>query len=121
MRGVALVLVALAVAGCTGPAPGIIVVGSTWRATVTTVPGPPRGITPHRLIVTFNGPQVQGPVRLRMRMPGMSHEGTTTSLRAAGPGRYEGTVTFEMAGTWELALLVGNPAQAAAASLVVQP
>lgn len=121
MRWIVLVLVALAAAGCTGPAAGITVVGPAWRATVTTVPWPPRGITPHRLVVTFNGPQMQGPVRLRMRMPGMSHQETMTTLRAAGSGRYEGTVTFEMAGSWELALLVGTPPRAAVATLAVQP
>jgi YtkA-like protein len=56
-----------------------------------------------------------------MRMPGMTHDATTTMLRAAGTRRYEGTVTFEMAGSWELTLLVGAPAREASATFVVQP
>lgn len=121
MRPIALLLACLAVAACTHAATGVTLAGPEWRATVTTVPWPPRGITPHRVIVTFQGRQVSGPVRLRMRMPDMSHESKTATLRATGSGRYEGTVTFDMAGTWELTLLAGTPPEQASTTLTAEP
>jgi hypothetical protein len=121
MRWVALVLAAVILTGCARPAAGIAVVGPTWRATVATMPWPPRGIAPHRLMVTFDGRDEGGPVQLQMSMPGMAHEGRTALLRSTGRGRYEGTVTFAMAGIWDLTLLVGSPAQAATVSVLVHP
>jgi YtkA-like protein len=121
MRWVALALAAFVATACAGAPRGVTVTGPTWRATVATVPWPPRGIAPHRVVVTLDGRDVRGPVQLQTSMPGMSHEGTAALLRPTGGGQYEGTVTFEMAGTWVLTLLVGSPPQAASVAVAVHP
>jgi hypothetical protein len=117
---VALVIAALMLTGCTG-SPGIAIRAPAWEATVSIMPWPPAGVAPHEFVVAFTRGQPSPPVVLQMDMPEMSHAGARVPLHATAPGRYEGRAAFEMAGTWQLTLVAGDPPQRGKASVTVSP
>lgn len=93
----------------TGEAAAMQAGASTADVDITTVPSPPRqGVDTVRVTLTENGAPVTGTiVSVTSFMPamGMSAKRSAITLSDRGDGHYEGQVTLESGGAWQVNVL----------------
>jgi nitrogen fixation protein FixH len=99
------VLLALVLAAC-NPLSATQVAGEGVRVRLEWSPPQPRALRPVALRLRIQDPAGRSvplsALRVRARMPEMSHRAEELPFRPTAAGRYEATYTFSMDGRWEL-------------------
>ncbi len=108
MRGLFLLIAALAVATACSRPPQIVATGEDWRAELTIQPRTVVALRPVTLRLRLTD-RSGAPLEIRdlvasAGMPEMEHGESLIAFRETGPGTYEGTHTFSMDGQWVIRL-----------------
>ncbi len=108
MRGIFLLIAALAVAAACSRPPQFVATGEDWRVELTFQPGTAVALRP--VTLRFHLTDRKGvPLEIRdfkatAGMPEMEHGESRIAFRETSPGTYEGAHTFSMDGQWVITL-----------------